>query len=231
MDIKVLIFDKDGTLTDSVYFWKNFCFNVAQDILKKYGFENNRKLSDRLMELVGFRKDGSIIPESIVVSGTSVDIINGWIEILKGEGITADFDDLSLRFERDYRYGKVLPLHDSIKEVFEHYYNRGFKIALATSDNHDSALYCCKEIGIDRYITVIASKDRVTFPKPHPASMELICKTFSVTPQESVMIGDSENDMIFAKKSGAKSIFLNKTSTSKTADYNIKDIKEILDII
>ena len=35
-------------------------------------------------------------------------------------------------------------------------------------------------------------------PKPHPDSMDYICKELLVAPYECVMIGDSANDMVFA---------------------------------
>lgn len=232
LSIKVLIFDKDGTLTDSSLFWKNFGSGVARDILESLKLAKKEEILADLMEIVGFRKDGSIIPESIVVSGTSNDIIDGWIAYFKNININLDRADLYNRFQRDFRYGKVAPLYDSIPEVFKYYYEKGYKLALATSDNYDSCLYCCKELGIDSYISVIASKDRVERPKPHPDSMEYICKELGVEPYECIMIGDSANDMIFASYSGCEGIFLkNSDQKPEIAKYHIKNIKEIYNII
>ena len=125
-----------------------------------------------------------------------------------------------------------MPLYASIPEVFEYYHKMGYKLALATADNYDSCLYCCKELGIDRYISVIASKDKVARPKPYPDSMEYICERLGVAPNECIMIGDSANDMVFAKNSGCDGIFLKNTAEScDLAKHHIKDIKEILEII
>ncbi len=232
MNIKALVFDKDGTLIDTALFWKNFSSAVAMDILKLFSKENDNKLYNRLMHHVGFNKDGSIIPESIVVSGTSVDIIRGWVKIFAENSILISEQELYSRFEKDFRYGKVEPLYDSIREIFEYYYNKGYKIALATSDNYDSSLYCCEILGIDKYISVIASKDRVKRPKPYPDSMEYITKNLGISPKNAVMIGDSANDMRFAKNSGATAIFLNRKSCAEDiADYYIKDIKELKRLI
>lgn len=232
MNIKVLVFDKDGTLTDSSKFWKNFSRGVALDILNALTLDNKNEILSDLMRIVGFREDGSIIPESIVVSGTSNDIIDGWIEYFKGINITLDREDLYNRFQRDFRYGSVVPLYDSIPEVFEFYFKKGYKLSLATSDNYDSTLYCCEKLGIDRFVSVIASKDRVSHPKPHTDSMDYICKELGVTPNECIMIGDSANDIMFAKNCGSMSIFLKNTDdTPPNADYHIKNIKEIFNII
>lgn len=232
MSIKVLVFDKDGTLTDSSLFWKNFSRGVALDILESLKISDKENILADLMEIVGFRKDGSIIPESIVVSGTSNDIIDGWIAYFKNINTYLDRADLYNRFQRDFRYGKVVPLYDSIPEVFKYYYDKGYKLALATSDNYDSCLYCCKELGIDSYISVIASKDRVARPKPHPDSMDYICKELLVAPYECVMIGDSANDMVFACNSGCEGIFLkNSDQKPEQAKYHIKNINEIYNIL
>ena len=227
-NIKALVFDKDGTLIDTALFWKNFSTGVAKDILKLWKREDDTSLFLKLMHHVGFNENGSIIPESIVVSGTSVDIINGWVKIFAESGISVTKEELSLRFEKDYRYGKVEPLYSGIKEIFEYYFNREIKIALATSDNYDSSLHCCKLLGIDSFISVIASKDKVKRPKPYPDSMEYITNLLGIAPENIVMIGDSANDMLFAKNSGAKAVFLNSHSpTPETADIHIKDIKEM----
>lgn len=232
MSIKVLVFDKDGTLTDSTLFWKNFSRGVAFDILESLKFSEKEKILSDLMEIVGFKKDGSIITESIVVSGTSNDIIDGWISYFKNIGIELDRDDLYNRFQRDFRYGSVVPLYASIPEVFKYYFDKGYKLALATSDNYDSCLYCCKELGIDSYISVIASKDRVARPKPYPDSMEYICGRLGVESCDCVMIGDSANDMVFARNSGCDGIYLKNTDEKcDLAKHHIKDIKEILEII
>lgn len=232
LDIKVLVFDKDGTLTDSSAFWKNFSQGVARDILKNLNCDNSATRLQDLMEIVGFRKDGSIIPESIVVSGTSNDIIDGWIKYFKNIGISVDRQDLYNRFQRDFHYGSVVPLYDGIPEVFEYYYNQGYKLALATSDNYDSTLFCCKKLKIDKYISVIASKDRVKHPKPDRASMDYICEQLNANTQECVMIGDSANDMIFAKNCGAAGIFIKRDgATPETADFRINNLKEIFNII
>ncbi len=232
LSIKVLVFDKDGTLTDSSLFWKNFSRGVALDILNNLKLSGNDSILADLMEIVGFRNDGSIIPESIVVSGTSNDIIYGWIAYFKNINIVLDRQDLYNRFQRDFRYGSVVPLYDSIPEVFEYYYKKGYKLALATSDNYESCLYCCKELGIERYISVIASKDKVARPKPYPDSMDYICAELSVEPTECIMIGDSANDMIFARNSGCEGIYIKNTAEKpEIARYHIKDIKEIFKII
>ncbi len=59
-----------------------------------------------------------------------------------------------------------------------------------------------------------------------------IMKTLKVKAEECISVGDQEHsDIIPAKKLGLKTVFISQTQKSVSADYNIKSIKELADLL
>jgi putative hydrolase of the HAD superfamily len=85
---------------------------------------------------------------------------------------------------------------------------------------------------IDAVVTFDETKER----KPNPAPFRLILERLEVKPEEALMVGDwADRDIVGAAKIGMKTAFARYGDTfdtvSHTADYELKDISEIIDII
>ena len=68
--------------------------------------------------------------------------------------------------------------------------------------------------------------------KPRTGMIKSANKQFNIQMQDSWMIGDKESDMLVGKNAGIlKRIFVSTKSSSKEATYNVKTVREIVDIV
>ncbi len=71
------------------------------------------------------------------------------------------------------------------------------------------------------------------FPrKPAPEGLLYLMDKYDMHPDETLMIGDRELDILAAKNAGAHACFFSEDdATSQYADFTIKDFKELYDIL
>ncbi|RTG89692.1 choline dehydrogenase [Schistosoma bovis] len=74
------------------------------------------------------------------------------------------------------------------------------KTAICTSDSRKGTVQALAVLDVLHLLDVIVcGDDPGRLPKPHPDNAEFICKELHVSPEETVMIGDTSTDIAFAK--------------------------------
>ena len=211
MEIQGYLFDKDGTLLQLDTYWLAFTEHVARKVQEMLPGARGEETLARLMELAGFDRQGKVIPESPVVAGTNEDIAVIWRDWLAGCGVRVPdgfVSDVTGWFWTDYEHGEVVPTTPKLVAILRELKNRGCRIGVATSDYYDSTCYCLEKLGISGMIDAIYSADRVAKPKPDPETARRACEAWGIPPESLVMVGDSENDMRFARNAGCRGIYL-----------------------
>lgn len=210
---QVLIFDKDGTLLDLAAFWFAPLSTYVRELCLECGPESRADLEARLLRAAGFSPDGRLIPESLVVAGTNLDIAQAWQALLlpalaPGRILGKDFvSTCRKRLGALAGLGVARPTEDGLPDLCTELKKQGYRLALATSDDYEQSMLCLASLGLAEHFDLIMSADRVAHPKPHPDSLNAICETFSVSPRDCLMIGDSLNDMRFAQNSACDGFF------------------------
>lgn len=96
--------------------------------------------------------------------------------------------------------------YDGIPALFEGLHAAGWKLAVLSNKHHDMVENLSRQTlptgTVDAVQGVIAGKP----PKPDPYLVERICARLGVLPEECVMIGDSDVDVLTAKNAGMKHI-------------------------
>lgn len=208
METQGYLFDKDGTLMELDPYWFAFIDHIVRKTLLALKC-CEEPIRIRMMEIAGFDKSGNVIPESPIVAGTNQQIGRLWRAFLQDIPVPVPdsfLDDVMALFRTDFIYGKVIPAAPKLKAVLAEIKARGCKIGVATSDDYGSAKYCLEKLEVLDLIDDIFAADRVTCPKPAPDTMVLACKAWGMSPGNIVMVGDSENDMLFARNSGCKGV-------------------------
>ncbi|WP_171163609.1 HAD family hydrolase [Streptomyces sp. I05A-00742] len=83
---------------------------------------------------------------------------------------------------------------------------RGVVLTVATSKFQASAEALLTAAGIRDRFRVVVGADRVTHPKPHPESGELILRELDTPAGSAVMVGDTTHDLLMARACGMRSI-------------------------
>lgn len=83
--------------------------------------------------------------------------------------------------------------------------------------------------GIKKYFSTVTTSEEVGLKKPHPVIFEIALKKACVSPQKSIMIGDSlEADIIGAKNAGMNTLFFNYRNENVAKNFfAINELSEI----
>ncbi len=230
---KVIIFDLDGTLIDSIGIWneidieliKRTCESPIDDVdigkqrdsvLKKYS-----KYSDAYLEYCGFLKEkyGSKLKKE---------------EIKK---IRYEIADEYLRTVIDYK--------PDAEKLLKYLKEKGFILVIAsTTNDHTIEIYKNHNMNIinkanfDDMFSLIYSKGAVTELKPSPDIHYKVLENLNVCKEECIIIEDSLIGVEAAKNAGIEVVVIydkysdgNRESINKLADYKFDDFKQMLEYI
>lgn len=93
----------------------------------------------------------------------------------------------------------VIPwVPETLASLKEH----GYRLAIASSSAQSYIELCTKKAGIDGYFDVLFSAERVPHPKPAPDVFLAAAQHMQVSPQECLVVEDSENGSRAAKAAG-----------------------------
>ena len=91
--------------------------------------------------------------------------------------------------------------------------------------------------GLARHFQLVLGGDSLAEKKPHPLPLQHACEFFRIQPQQLVMIGDSENDVLAAKNAGSISFAVpygyhsGSPLESLGADYVVTGLVEAAELI
>lgn len=83
---------------------------------------------------------------------------------------------------------------------------QGRRIGVVTNALQHLAETVLERFGLARHVELVIGGDRVTRHKPHPEALWKACEAFDVTPQETLMVGDSNNDVAAARAAGCGAV-------------------------
>ncbi len=105
-------------------------------------------------------------------------------------------------------YEKHLAVHTTlypgVLPTLESLLDRGFKLSLCTNKPSQFTLPLIEQLKLARYFNWILSGDSLAHKKPHPEPLLNLCDKQKLSVSQSVMIGDSTNDVQAAVNAGMR---------------------------
>lgn len=177
----LIVWDWDGTLADSTGM-------IAAAIVKA-------------AEQVGLPK--LALSEAREVIGLG---LRQSIDALFGD-ITADqANALAEQYRKNYFAGEqAIPLFDGAVTLIKELSRRGHKQAVATGKGRRGLNLALERSGIAKYFQSTRTVDEC-FSKPHPQMLDELMDYCVVTPERTLMIGDSTYDLQMAQNAGVQSL-------------------------
>jgi phosphoglycolate phosphatase len=204
---KVIIFDFDGTLADTI----DILLSITNRLSAEFGFKSATK--EELAQLSN---------------------LNSW-QILQYSGISIFKFPLLIRRLKAELHSEVphIQLFPGIKEVLLELKKRGFQLGIITSNSRENVLGALEKNGLQDTFTFIYSGS--TFGKHKVINKWL--KIENIHTEKVVYVGDEIRDIDAAKKTGIKVIAVGwgfnspQALAAQNPNFLIKRPQELIEII
>jgi phosphoglycolate phosphatase len=186
MQKAALVFDLDGTLVDSLPDLRAALNEMLRGLARRElsADEVRRMIGDGTHALVG--------------------------RALRATGGIIDLESAHQRFLDFYEAAptKLSRLYPGVVTTLESLVESGEHLAICTNKQQSATLAVLKGFGIAKYFEVIVGGDVVPFRKPDSRHLLTALEQLRASPNESVMIGDNENDHAAARAAGVAVILM-----------------------
>lgn len=179
--IEAIVFDLDGTLTDSKK-------NIYEAIMAAF---KDLNIKETIIEEEFGKYIGLTFQEIFEDLGIEVDLIDEFFEAYKSH------------------YYKLLHLTsfyptvlDTIKTLDE----KQIKICLLTTKAQDQADYIIDQLDLRKYFTYVMGRRPDVSNKPSAEPLELLLSDITINKENAVMVGDTEMDINCGKNAGVKTV-------------------------
>ncbi|BCP53252.1 phosphatase [Kaistia sp. 32K] len=227
MQLRALLFDKDGTFLDFAKTWDAATGSVIAALT-----EGDEAAARRLAEIVGYDLEASILmPTSAFVGGSVSELAELWAVAL---GLPAD-DASFLNRLRELFHEATLHAATPIGEpgrIFAALRSDGYQLGVITNDSEIGAKAQCERLGLSQWFEAIIGYDSGHGRKPEAGQIVAFMERFGYQPGETALIGDTLHDMHAARAAGVLGIgvesgFMSAEQLAPHADYVISDISQL----
>ncbi len=189
---QVLLFDLDGTLVDSV---PDLAIAVNHT-LTELGLNNFSQTQIR-----GWVGNGALALIQRALSGGT--------EISKSLDVELTEKALKIFFTAyTENVCRETTAYDGVLETLQSLKGLGYRLAIITNKPARFVEPILTDLGLQDLFELILGGDSLKYKKPHPLPLTYACEQLGVTIENSIMIGDSKNDILAAKEAGMHSIGL-----------------------
>ena len=220
---KGIIFDKDGTLFDFQRTWSPWMVNLLQILC-----DGNEERSRREGYLLGFDLDKQrFLSSSLFIAGTPLQFINQLKNQFK-DWKKRDLIKLLVDLTESTEQIEVVPL----QPIFTSLQGDGYVLGLATNDSTRDAKRHLVGKDLLKHFDFVVGFDSGYKSKPDPEMLLAFCHRTKIPPKNTVMVGDSNSDLIAGKRAGMFTVaVLSGVSRSEeleqNADLVIRNISDL----
>lgn len=218
-DIRLIIFDKDGTLIDIHHYWAS----IIQLRAKEFAKEDS--LYHELIEAMGVdTKTLKMKPEGPVGIKPRAFIRQVVQDVLLKHGIKKEDAEIEAVFKlvdektkTDLKpYLKLIP---GAVEFLQLAKNSNTLMAIATTDLTERANLAFQALELSDFFSDVVGADRVKASKPDAEIGLLIMKNLGVKPENCIVVGDHPVDIHLGQNCGTKTNIAVLTGLGKEEDF------------
>ena len=218
---ELILFDLDGTLIDSAP-------DLALSVNYMLRSINHNEFSEEVID--SWVGNGAQTLVKRALSGSKI----------VDENIDNDLFAKSLSIFLEYYKNnlcvKTTP-YPNVKATLEALKSDGYRLAIITNKPFDFIEPILKQLELSSLFQLSIGGDSLSEKKPSPLPLQYMCEKFKIKPRNTLMIGDSKNDILAAKAANIQSIAVSygynygEDIRVYEPDLTIDDFSEILEVL
>lgn len=189
--IKWLLFDKDGTLLKFDETWSEISLVMIDRFVQKYNVDNKQALQEELGYV-----DGTFLSSGILASGTLSDIVKKFQKYAHNSD-EQEIENWTVQLSKDLveEYDPETIVIDGLQNTLSTFKEKGYKIAIITSDDIDGTNRFIKDAEVAHLIDETITASINGYQKPNPKMVEKFYEKWNASPDEIAIIGDTPTDI------------------------------------
>lgn len=209
--IKAVIFDLDGVIVST----DEFHYQAWKKLADKEGIFFNKEINHRLRGVSRMASLDIILEKS-----------NKTYSDQEKVDLTNFKNDIYLNFLDDLTPNDLLP---NALNLIYYLKDKGIKVAIGSSSKNTEKIL--NQLQITDLFNAVADGNDITRSKPNPEVFLVACEKLGLLPDECLVVEDAISGIEAAKAAGMTAVAINDACNSDLADYKIKDLIEIQNII
>ena len=231
MQIKGVLFDRDGTLIDFHRTWSPAFREAAMMVAR-----GDTSLADRLLTDAGYDlASDRAVGGSLLAGASDAELAAFWADMIVGRDEEEILALIAPVFA-GHLSGGATPVCD-LERFCEELAGLGMVLGIATNGSSPSSEAMMRKHGVHHHFSYFAGFDTVDRPKPHPEMAYGFCAATGLEPGEIAMVGDSPHDLEMARAAGTGLAIAVLSGASPEAelaplaDHVITDISMLPDLL
>lgn len=187
MNTKLIIFDLDGTIIDSIHLWQT----IDEAFFESLGLDMPKDYQQKIASMP-FKEAARYTKNTFPIAMTEAEMVQTWMDMAY---------DL---------YAYHIPFLDNgIEEYLEQLFQKGYSMVIATSCDPQLLTPCLKRLGIDHYFSRIYTTARCPYLKTDPRFYQEILMDFNIKGKEALFYDDIKANLDAAKTLGILTVIVN----------------------
>jgi pyrophosphatase PpaX len=141
-------------------------------------------------------------------------------------------------YHRD-NFGPMISVFPGVRELLAELKERGFTLAIVTSRLPATTAEGLEKYELTGYFDLIVTCEDCKKFKPDPEPALIALARLGKRPEEALMVGDTRNDILCARRAGVKSVLVgwsaaltgDERAGEDAPDYRIERAEDLLDIL
>jgi len=218
--IKAIVFDLDGTLVKFTLDYKSLRRDVISSLIRRGAPSTILSPDESVFKTFDtaamyFRNDG----------GKEAAVMKAYDEMI----------DICEKYEMEAAHNTVIM--PGVEIALQSLRKLGMKIGLCTNNGLKAVMYLVKKYRLREYFDAIVTRESIPNMKPDTGHFLATIAPLRVTPEETLMVGDSVMDIKASKPLGATVVGINSgykrqmNLQKEGADYLVESIVEVIGIL
>jgi len=236
-NIKMVIFDKDGTLIDVHHYWCSMIEFRAEAFVLSIGNKKNKKLYNELVNAMGIDLNSKKMkPEGPVgikprefIMDVALEVMNKYDKNYTKERVIKIFEEVDDYSQTQLK--NIVKALSGVENILVKLKEEKIKVSIATTDLTKRAVLAMQTLRLEEYFDEIAGADLVEKAKPNADLVLYLLKKYGLDKKEVVVIGDSMADLGMANSAncqfiGVRTGLYNETFLEKS-QYLVETLNDI----